>query len=169
MDKSLIASAIVGRSHGLDGFLKINSLSGETSHLKKIKDCVLLTQSGKELALKVEETKCIDDQLLMRFVSFSSAESAKTLSGSLLYIKRSDAVKLEECEYYVADLFGLALTLDGEKIGTIESVTEGAQALYLLVKHNDGRKLIIPNMNPFVGKPDFEKGAIPLLMKELVT
>ena len=50
----------------------------------------------------------------------------------------------------------------------MESVCDGAQADYLMVRKSDGSSVLIPNMAPFVSKPDFEKGTIELVEKSLL-
>ena len=168
MDERLIASAIVGKTHGVEGFLRINSLSGEYSHLIKLKSCTLKLKDGKSINVSIDEVKRHSDGILMRFASCTSPEKARIYSGAILYIKRSEAPSLKKGEYYVADLFDLNLTLSSEVIGKVESVSDGAQAVYLNVRLNDGRLVLIPNMEPFVSHPDFDAGEIKLLMSSLI-
>ena len=49
MKATLLASAKVGKTHGVDGFLRIYSLSGEYRHLKKLTSVRLVTKEGKDV------------------------------------------------------------------------------------------------------------------------
>ena len=166
MDKPL-ATATIGRTHGLEGFLRIHPFSGEVDHLEKLQKGVVRLRDGRQVAVTVSATRHHADSFLMRFSGYDSKEKAAALSGAVLLIDRSDAPVLEEGEYYIADLYGLKLTAGDVTIGTITAVADGAQADYLVIKKDDGKEVLIPNMAPFVSKPDFTKGCVELLMPEL--
>ena len=165
--EELLSTATIGRTHGVDGFLKVYSLSGEYAHLKKLKSAVALLPDGKEKLLSVLQVRSQGDLFLMKFSGYETPESARMLSGSVLKVRREDARKLRKGEYYIADLYGLRVMHGGEECGIVKDVSEGAQAMLLQVERN-GRIYIVPNLPVFVSKPDFRSGTIELLMGELV-
>ena len=169
MDKQLLATATVGKTHGVEGFLRISSLSGEYDHLLKLDSAILLTKDGKQVAVSVDDVKVHSSQILFRFAGYDSPEKARFLSGSVMYIPREKAPRLKKGEYYIADLIGLDVVHEGECVGKVEYLSDGAQGLYLNVRTAEGDIRIVPNLPAFVSKPDFEKGSITLLMKELLT
>lgn len=168
MDKKLLVTAAIGKTHGFEGFLRIHPMSGETGHLEKLKECVVEKRDGKQVAVSVLETRKHADCFLMKFASYDTKEKAAVLSGGRMLIERSQAPKLKKGEYYIADLYSLSVLCDGDIIGTVEAVCDGAQEDYLMIRKNDGRTILIPNMQPFVSKPDFENNSITILMKELL-
>ena len=105
MKAMLLASAKVGKTHGVEGFLRVYSLSGEYEHLKKLKTCKLTTKDSKELCLEVDSVKVDGELFLMRFKDYNTPEKARSLSQSIIYIPREAAPKLKKGEYYVADLY----------------------------------------------------------------
>lgn len=166
--RNLLATAKVGKTHGLKGFLRLESLSGEFEHLEALDEAMIRTKEGKEVKVKVEATAYHTDSFLMKFSGYDSPEKARFLSGGVMYITRDKAPRLEEGEYYIADLFDLDMILeDGKCVGRVISVSEGAQAMLLHVEKDDGRVFLVPNMKPFIGGIDFEKNTITLLMKEV--
>ena len=70
MKAMLLASAKVGKTHGVDGFLRVYSLSGEYKHLKKLKSCKLTTKDGKELFLEVDSIRVDGELFLIRFKEY---------------------------------------------------------------------------------------------------
>ncbi len=168
-DLSFLASAKIGKTHGLDGFLNITSLSGEVKHLEKLKEGKAELKDGRTVDLVVESVRLLSSSLQMKFAGYDTPEKARTLSGSVLYVHRKDASPLKKGEYYVADLFGLKLISEKIVVGTVIGVSEGSQALLLEIEKEDGKRSYIPNMKPFVGKPDFEKGVMELLEKDLLS
>lgn len=168
MDDRLLVTAAVGRTHGYEGFVHIHPYSGETEHLRRLDECTIVCRDGRSVKVRVLDTRDHSDSFLMRFSGYESKEKASMLSGGKMYIRREEGPRLDQGEYYIADLFGLSLTCDGRTVGTVESVCDGAQADYLMVRKSDGSSVLIPNMAPFVSKPDFEKGTIELVEKSLL-
>ncbi len=164
----LLSAATVGSRHGLEGFLKIYSLSGEYDHLERLDECVLRMKDGSEKKVRVSDVRWKGDLMLMRFQGYDTPEKARALSGSLLMVRRDQAAPLEEGELYVADLYGLSVIADGREVGRVESTSDGAQALYLHVRTEDGIHLV-PYLPAFIGKADPKAGTIELLMPELLS
>lgn len=166
--RNLLATAKVGKTHGLKGFLRLESLSGEFEHLEVLDEALIRTKEGKEVEVHVEDTSYHADSFLMKFSGYDSPEKARFLSGGVMYITRDRAPKLEDGEYYIADLFDLEMVLeDGLSVGRVVSVSEGSQAMLLHVQKENGKIFLVPNMKPFIGDIDFEKNTITLLMKEV--
>ena len=103
----------------------------------------------------------------MKFSGYETPESARVLSGSVMKVHRRDARPLGEGEFYIADLYGLDVVFNSEKVGEIVDVSDGAQAMLLQVRRN-GRTYLVPYLPVFVSKPDFVNGTIELLMGELM-
>ena len=165
---ALLSAATVGSRHGLKGFLKVYSLSGEYDHLRKLDECVLRMKDGKEKRVEVSDAVFSGDLFLMRFAGYDTPEKARALSGSVIMLRRDQVPPLEEGEVYVADLYGLKVVCEGREVGTVDGTSEGAQALYLLVKTEKGTR-IIPYLPVYLGKPDTENGTIELLFPELLS
>ena len=165
--EELLSTATIGRTHGVEGFLRIYSLSGEYTHLKKLKNAVAVLPDGKEKLLSVLQVRSQGDLFLMKFAGYETPESARMLSGSVMKVKRSDARKLKKGEYYIADLYGLTMVYEGEPVGIVKDVSEGAQAMLLQVERN-GKVFLVPNLPVFVSSPDFDAGEIELLMGDLL-
>ncbi len=163
----LLSTATVGRTHGVEGFLKVYSLSGEYGHLKKLKECVVRFPDGTEKPLAVSAVRSQGNLFLMRFSGYETPESARVLSGCTLKVKRSEANRLRKGEFYIADLYGLDVVCGGETVGKIADTSEGAQALLLHIER-EGHIYLVPYLPVFISRPDFDKGTIELRMKELL-
>ena len=107
MKAMLLASAKIGKTHGVNGYLRLFSLSGEYSHLKKLTSCSVVTKEGRELFLDVDSILVSEGMFLIRFCGYESPEKARALSQGILYIPRDKAPKLKKGEYYVADLYNM--------------------------------------------------------------
>lgn len=166
MDKSLLATAVVGSSFGIKGHNKLSLFSGSYSHLKKL-DKVLLVKGKREITKEIEEIKKSGKDVLIKFKDIETLEKAKSLAGFTIYVKREDAAKLEKGEIYLSDLIGCFVTVNNEKVGEIISYFEGPQAPLLEVKLSD-KKVLIPYLKRYVGEADFINNTIELLEKDLL-
>ena len=169
MKASLLAAATIGRTHGLDGYLRLYPLSGEIEHLMKLEEAVIRLRDGSEKKVIAESIRMVSGDALIRFRGYDTPEKARVLAGGVLLIERSQAPELDEGEFYVADFYGLDVISDGVKAGTIEDTSEGAQAIMLHIRCNDGRIRLVPYLSVFLSHPDFDKGTIELLMPELLS
>ena len=169
MKASLLAAATIGRTHGLDGYLRLYPLSGEIEHLMKLEEVVIRLRDGSEKKVIAESIRMVSGDALIRFRGYDTPEKARVLAGGVLLIERSQAPELDEGEFYVADFYGLDVISDGVKAGTIEDTSEGAQAIMLHIRCNDGCIRLVPYLPVFLSHPDFDKGTIELLMPELLS
>ena len=169
MKASLLAAATIGKTHGLDGYLRLYPLSGEIEHLMKLEEAVIRLRDGSEKKVIAESIRLVSGDALIRFRGYDTPEKARVLAGGVLFIERSQAPELGEGEFYVADFYGLDVISDGVKAGTIEDTSEGAQAIMLHIRCNDGRIRLVPYLPVFLSHPDFDKGTIELLMPELLS
>lgn len=165
----LLATATIGKTHGVDGYLRLYSLSGEYKHLKKLTECVAKLPNGDELSLTVDSILVKGDLFLMRFASYMTPEKARYLSKATLFIPRSAAPKLKKGEYYIADLYNMDVLVGGERVGIVKETMEGGQSLLLVVEKIDNKKeYLIPNLPYFVSDINVEDNSLNLLKPELL-
>ena len=73
-------------------------------------------------------------------------------------VDRVAAAPLDEDEYYVSDLVGLDVTVDGRSYGTIVSVIDASQAPLLEIRRNGtGERngvFLVPFMGRYIGTVD---------------
>jgi 16S rRNA processing protein RimM len=161
-----LAVAIVRSSHGVKGFVKVLSFSGETAHLLRLRR-VELNMNGKRRTLAIEEARHFKNGALLKFEGIESPEAAKALSGAELWVLREEAAPLAEDEYYLADLCDCELFCGEEKRGRIISVAAGSAGDLLEVETKDGVR-IVPFTRHFIGEVDLSAGRVELLMPELL-
>jgi len=162
-------AAVIGAPHGIHGHVKVKSLSGETEHLEGLRS-VILRKDGVERQLKVLDVASRGPSLVMRFEGYDSPEAARALAGWELLVPRESAAPLEEDEWYIEDLRGLAVICQGERLGTVSDVVEGGGAQLVEVSlggssiEKAGEKRFVPFRKEFVGKVDLDGGTLELLV-----
>lgn len=146
-----------GKPHGVHGALRIVSFSGEIEHFRSLAGttvtCVRET-SRTEVAIV---TVAIHHRTpVVTVAGVKTPEDARALVGYEIEVARSAAAPLNTDEYYVADLVGCELTVDGGVVGTIVGVADGAQAPLLEIQRGlAGEKTVfVPFMSVYIGDVD---------------
>lgn len=169
MEAKLLSTATIGKTHGLEGYLRVYSLSGEYSHLKKLDSCIVSLPDGSEKSLEIEAIKSQGDLFLFKFKGYDAPEKARVLTRGVIMISRDKAPKLKKGEYYIADLYNMDVMSAGEKVGEVVSTAEGAQSLLLEVKSvRDGKIHIVPLLDVYVSSVDVKANTLELLVPELL-
>ena len=157
-------TGIIGPPHGLKGFVKIRSLSGEIDHLLVLSE-VILRKDGRERCVKIEESLALPPALLMRFAGIESPEAAKALAGAELLVDRKQASPLLDGEFYIEDLKGLPVKAGndeslpaGEILGSITGIVEGGGGDLAEIKLTDGKLKLVPFRKEFFGDINIKEG-----------
>ncbi len=81
----------------------------------------------------------------------------KKLRNSYVKIDRKDAIKLEEGQYFIADLLGLDVFLDtGEKLGILDDIFNNGSTDIYVVKNELGKQFLLPYIDEVIKNIDLE-------------
>ena len=149
-----IAIGVVRGTHSLDGRVKVESYSGETAHFSGIRNVVLSTSAG-EVKTEIVELGAGDGKfIIVKFDCAKTIEQAERLRGADLWVEREYASPVAEGEYYLADLCRCEVFLDGKSVGRVLSVIDAVDRSLLEVQTADGRVVIVPFVEAYVGAVD---------------
>ena len=90
--KGMMATGRVQSAHGVKGYLKVESYSGEIRHLLKLHSLVL-ENNGKEETFEVEDSRKNGKKILLKLKGIDSPEEAKRLSNWVVWVARRKAAK----------------------------------------------------------------------------
>ncbi len=155
-----LAVGIIRTSHGVHGYVKVKSFSGETAHFSEMQE-VLLIKNNREKAYRIEAVKSFHDGVLIKFEGVDTPEAGKLLSGYEIWAERDDSAPLKEGEYYAADVVGCHLFFQGRDVGVIKSIIENGATDLLEAKVEEGTR-IVPLTEQFIGEIDIENKTIEL-------
>ena len=158
MEKLVIG--IIRTSHGLKGYLKVKTLSGETGHFKHLKE-VFLMKNGIEKIFKVESVLESGNQLLIKLKGIDTPEEGKKYSNCEILVLRKFASHLEKNEYYAADLCKCDLIKKKTNYGKVKSIINGTANDLLEIESEKGI-FIVPFIEKFIGKVNTDKKIIEL-------
>ncbi len=159
MENLINIGTIVG-THHLRGSVKINSIFEEIELIKG--ERVLLEKEEIKKILCVKNVKRLNEKkAILDFEEIKNIDEAQKLNGFKLKIRRDLLPQKTEDEFYIKDLLGIEVFLDDEKIGEITDVMETAAHEILIVEDIKTKKeIMIPLIDEFVKKVDFENGRV---------
>ncbi len=153
--------ARIARAHGIHGALL---LVGETDRPEA------LFQAGRRLlivgdvpdappSIRLEAARPHGKRWLVTVEGVPDRTAAERLRGLDLAVPRSELPELDEGDYLLGDLVGLALVEGGRRLGKVTDVYE-LPAGPMLAVDVDGRERLVPFDAGFVASVDFEAGEI---------
>lgn len=145
---------------GIKGFVKVYPYVDDIKRFDNLKT-IYLKSKNKENKFEIEEAKYQKNMVLLKLKGIDTIEQAEILRNSYIEIERKDAVKLEEGQYFIADLLGLDVYIDtGEKLGTLDDIYNTGSSDIFVVKNELGKQFLLPYIDEVVKNIDLEKGKI---------
>lgn len=148
---------VISSTHGIKGEVKVFPTTDDAGRFRDLKQVILDT--GKEqIAWEVQSVRFFKQFVIVKFKGIDDINEIEKYKGCRLLVKREDAVKLEEDEYYIADLIGMEVaTEEGEK-GILKDVIQtGANEVYVVEFEKLG-EVMIPAIRQCILDVDVEKG-----------
>ena len=155
-----IAIGKIRTSHGVKGYLKVLSFSGETEHFLDLKE-IVLKNKFKEKSFTVEHVRPAGDSVLMKLKGIESPEVGKSYNGWEIWVPTDSAAPLKAEEYYLRDLIGCEIVSSGVILGSITGIGESSISEMLEVKTDSGI-YIVPFIDEFIGEVNIVSRKIEL-------
>ena len=143
-------------THGVKGEVKVFPTTDDVRRFKKLKDVLLDT--GKEMVtLEIESVKFFKQFVILKFKGIDSLNDVEKYRSKNLYVTRENAVRLRKDEYFIADLIGLSVFTDEDKLlgELIDVIQTGANDVYV-VKMGDGKEVLLPAIKDCILDVDME-------------
>lgn len=143
----LVAIAKTVRVRGLRGELVADVLTDFPERFDETERVFALKPNGERVELNLESHWFQKDRVILKFETVDSIEAAENLINCEICIPESEAVELEEDEFFDWELVGCQVeTLEGEKIGTVREVmrTGGTENLVVDSAKDEKKDFLIP-------------------------
>ena len=145
---------------GIKGFVKIYPYVDDIRRFDDL-EVVYISQKKQDSLMKIEEVKYKKNMVLVKFKGIETVEEAEKLRNAYVKIDRKDAIKLEEGQYFIADLLGLDVFLDtGEKLGILDDIFNNGSTDIYVVKNELGKQFLLPYIDEVIKNIDLENEKI---------
>ena len=160
---------VITTSHGLKGEVKVFPTTDSPERFKQVKRVYLQTPKER-IETEITGVRFFKNLAIVKFAAFDDVEQVQNLHNTEIYISREDGQKLEEGEYYIADLLGCSVvTEEGKILGKIKDVLQtGANDVYIVDTREEGDEslgdkngeLLLPVIPDCIKNVDIEKMVI---------
>jgi len=162
----LLVIGEVLRPQGVRGEVRVRVLTDFPERFRALKSVYL---GGTPKPVPVERTRLHQRYVLLKLAGYDDRTSVESLRHALVQIPVEEAIPLEEDEYYLYQVVGLAAwTMQGEYLGRVREVlSTGANDVYI-VRGPKG-EILLPAIEEVVREVDLEAGRLTVeLMEGLV-
>ena len=141
---------------GIKGMVKVKPFTDDINRFDNLEKVYVESNKTKK-QYEIEEVKYHKDMVLIKFKGIDNINDVLAYKGSSLMVTRENAVKLNKDEYFIADLIGLHVSDDENKLeGKLVDVLEtGANDVYVIAL-SDGRELLLPAIRECVLSVDLQ-------------
>ncbi|MEZ5306080.1 MAG: ribosome maturation factor RimM [Pyrinomonadaceae bacterium] len=151
----LIAIAKIVKPKGLRGECVAEILTDFPERFENLDEVWLLQPNGKR-RLKLENFGFQNQRIVLKFESVDSMDDAEAIRGAEVCIDDSEAVELEDDEFYDWDLEGcLVEDSNHGEIGVVTGVFRAGENINLIVK-GDKKEHMIPFVSAICVEVDTE-------------
>ena len=157
---------VITATHGIRGEVKVFPTTDDPERFLDLETVYLDTGREKKL-LTISSVKFFKQFVILKFKEFDNINDVEPFRKKSLLVTRDQAVPLEEDEYFIADLIGLRVITDEDKVlGELTDVLEtGANDVYQ-VTDETGKEILLPAIKDCILSVDLEKGEMKVHILE---
>ena len=159
MNKYLELGQIVN-TFGIKGQVKVKPFTDDIRRFDELKE-VYIEKKNELKLFQIEKVNYSKNMVILKLKGIETPEEAEKLRSSYLKINRKDAKKLPEGTYYIADLIGLDVYTDENKLlGKVDYIYNAGSSDIYVVKDEQGKEILLPAIKDVLQQVDLENGKI---------
>ena len=145
-----IVIGFVNGIFGTTGHVRLHMYNRDSQYFRKRRDVVLLDKEGNRYKSRLKTRSGAGARVLGTLDGPSNREEAHALRDYKIAIQRVRLPLLEEDEFYLIDVIGRGLAIDGETLGTVDYVHQNGPVDILEVAHQGEDNAYIPVVREFI-------------------
>ncbi|MDP6055070.1 MAG: ribosome maturation factor RimM [Candidatus Latescibacteria bacterium] len=165
MNAEWVNIGFIRKPHGLQGYIRVQSLSDAPNRFTDLNQINIEFQDGHRETLDIETCRPDRDTLLMKFKGIDTPEEVTRLRGVYIQVPLTQAAPLPAGAFYVFEMIGSKVVSEEEKtIGVVREVISMPANDIIVVDTPDG-ELLVPAIQDVVLKisPEEERIVIRLI------
>ncbi len=152
--KTMLAVGKIVNTHGIKGELKVVPTTEDPKRFEKLKEIYVERKETK--VYDIESVRYHKEFVLLKLKGVEDMNAAELLKGAVLKIDRMDSLPLEKDEYYISDLFGLAVYTSEENpryLGElVDIIYTGSNDVYVVRKEDRQKDLLLPAIKQVINE-----------------
>jgi 16S rRNA processing protein RimM len=157
----LVAIAKVVKPRGIKGEVACEMLTDFPERFDGLENVTVVLPNGSRRELKIEKHWFQQARLVLKFAEVDSIDDAEIIRGAEICVAESDAVDLEEGEFFDWQLEGCEVkTTDGSVIGSVRGLLRTGGTEILIVEGE--KEYLIPFADSICISVDIERKVIDI-------
>ena len=166
MNEELVTIAKTVKTRGLRGELVADLLTDFPERFDNLVKVFAVCADQKTSELEIEKFWFQKDRVIFKFRGIDSIEAAEKWRDCAICVSESEAVELEDDEYFDWELENCAVeTVEGEKIGTVQELMRTGATEILVVKGAE-KEYLVPFAETICVEVDVENKLIRVDLPE---
>jgi 16S rRNA processing protein RimM len=131
----------LGAPYGIKGWIHVESHTDPPAGLLKYREWVVRLASGERVTRTVADGRPHARGLVVQLAGISDRSGAAQLTGGIIEVQRGALPRLNEREYYRADLVGCrVLNLQGADLGEVSHFVDAPRGAVMVTRGPGGRE-----------------------------
>ncbi len=146
------------KPHGVHGEVRVEPMTDRPERFGWLKHIYVGERAPRRVG--VVSVRYHQDFVLLKLDGYPTRTEAESLRNELLQVPEEEAIPLEEGEYFLHQLLGLAaVTEDGQPLGRLTEVLETGANNVFVIDGPDGQRLV-PDIPDVVLAVDVDAGRV---------
>lgn len=146
---------------GLKGEVKVYNYS-DSSEIYEITPEMYI---GDKL-MEIENVRLQKNMVILKIAGMDDRNAAEDAKGREIFITEDDLPELEEGEFYIRDLIGMAVIEGDTVLGKVKDVIQNTAQDVFEVERENGKQLLIPRVDEFVLDIDLDTREIKVSLPD---
>lgn len=153
-------------THGVKGELRVLPTTDDAKRFSKLKSVYVTRKETKEY--EIETIRYHKNFVLIKFKGIDTMDAAELFKNATIKINRSEALPLAEDEYYIGDLYDMAvITEEGRELGIITDIIyTGSNDVYVIEHPETKKEILIPAIKQCIKKVDVQNKQMTVSLLE---
>ncbi|ANQ53018.1 ribosome maturation factor RimM [Thermosipho affectus] len=150
--KDKVPVAILGKTHGLGGELRLLPLTNIPEVIESLDEVFIYNEKVKKFLFgRISYMVLSNGYYIVKIKGIDSVNDAKKFVGSKLYIEKSMLPSLKDDEYYFYEILGLnVFDENGKNIGKVDEIIQTGSNDVLVINKDTENELMIPVIKDYV-------------------
>ncbi|MEG1608731.1 MAG: ribosome maturation factor RimM [Clostridia bacterium] len=153
MDKIVVGN--IAKPQGIRGEVKITPLTDDATRFKNLKHVYV-----GNILYKINAVKVLQNGVFLMLEGIDDRDKAELLRGKDVSIERSDAVELPQDRYFIVDIVGSTVLVDGKAVGKVKDILQNGCADVYVVEDENKKVCMFPAIKRILKEVNVEEKKI---------
>lgn len=156
----------ITRPHGVRGELKVRLFNEASSALWDVTHIVIESPKGDARRCEVKSVRGSAKGPILDLEGVQGRDAADGLRGYTIWVERSALEPLAEGEYYLVDMIGCEVVLQGKPYAKVVDVRPDPSVDTMVILLQNGKQAEVPIVGAWVGGVDVRARQVQLLSED---